>query len=459
MLVRTVSVRIIVMMLVAIGLTVPLQTTTPAAEAAPNGSNFKPARGVTFNNPMGAAPTKRRIVNKLMKSINKTPRGANIDIFSWNFLTAQGTRALLKAQRRGVRVRVLMDDANLENIDNRPFKRLRNGLRAGNKKRAKARRSWAKVCVGTCRSKGGAAHSKYYLFSKVGKARWVYIQGSANFTNAAAHNQWNDIYTHRGNKKTYKWALRSFNQAAKDKPIRPPYQRKKFGKVELIMFPNTGRKAKDPVMGLLNRVACKGATNTANRRTVIRVAPDVMRQARGMRLGQKLRDLWQRGCDVKIGYTVMGIDVGRMLRQPGGRGPVPMKHLAIDSDYDGQFDKYFHLKAMTIVGRVKGKRDNHVVLNGSANWSGLAKVSDENLGIYWQKRLTLRYQEHLDYWYDNFDMHAAAARGVRAWGVKARGADVQRDQRLVFGTGRNAVYEDGEPVSTDGTDPFALVEH
>src|SRR5690606_34251752 len=121
-----------------------------------------------------------------------------IDIFSWNFLTAQGTRALLKAQRRGVRVRVLMDDANLENIDNRPFKRLSNGLRAGNKKRAKARRSWAKVCVGTCRSKGGAAHSKYYLFSKVGKARWVYIQGSANFTNAAAHNQWNDIYTHRG---------------------------------------------------------------------------------------------------------------------------------------------------------------------------------------------------------------------------------------------------------------------
>lgn len=43
--------------------------------------------------------------------------------------------------------------------------------------------------------------------------------------------------------------------------------------------------------------------------------------------------------------------------------------------------------------------------------------------------------------------------------MKARGADVQRDQRLVFGTGRNAVYEDGEPVSTDGTDPFALVEH
>lgn len=456
MLARTVCVRVVAVLLVAAVLSVPHERVTPEAAAA--NRSFTPARGVTFNNPMGDGATKRRIVTKLMKSINHSPRGSEIDIFSWNFLTSQGTRALLKAQRRGVRVRVLMDDANLENIDNRPFRQLRKGLSAGNKGRAKARRSWARVCVGTCRSKGGAAHSKYYLFSKVGKARWVYIQGSANFTNAAAHNQWNDIYTHRGNKKIYRWALRSFNQAAKDKPVKPPYQRKKFGKVELIMFPATGRKTKDPVMGLLNGVKCTGATNTASKRTVIRLAPDVMRQARGMRLGKKLRSLWEQGCDVKIGYTVMGIDVGRMLRAPGGRGPVPVKHLAIDSDYDGQFDKYFHLKAMTIVGNVRGKRNNHVVLNGSANWSGLAKVSDENLGIYWQKRLTLRYEEHLNYWYDNFDRHAAAARSANSR-FNTLGVSPERDQRLVFGSGRNAVYEDGEPVSTDGTDPFALVEH
>ena len=79
-----------------------------------------------------------------------------------------------------------------------------------------------------------------------------------------------------------------------------------------------------------------------------------------------------------------------------------MKHLVQDFDGDGEFDNYFHLKAMSIVGNVGGDRSGYVVLNGSANWSGLARVSDENLGIYWNKALTLRYQKHLDYWYTHF---------------------------------------------------------
>lgn len=455
MLSRTVWVRIIALLMVMIGLVVPTQTT---ATAAPK-PNFTPAKGVTFNNPLGAKPQKRRIIGKIMKSIKGSPKGSNIDIFSWNFLSAGGAEELLKAQRRGVRVRLLMDDSNRDNIDNPPFRRLAAGLKAGNKNRKKARHSYAKVCKGTCRSKGGAAHSKYFLFSKVGKSRWVYIQGSANFTNAAAGNQWNDIVTHRGNKKIYTWAHRMFEQAAKDKPVKPPYSRRVFGKTELIMFPATGRKTKDPVMALLDKVTCAKATNTASKRTAIRVAPDVMRQARGMALGKKLRALWEQGCDVRIGYTVMGIDVGRMLNNPSGRGPVPMRHLAVDSDYDGQFDKYFHLKAMTIRGNVAGKRNNFVVLNGSANWSGLAKVSDENLGIYWKKKLTKRYESHINHWYNNFDAEVA---GLRRGTTRMRTLGAQEapidEQRLVFGAGRNAVYEDGERVSKDGTDPFALIE-
>ena len=79
-----------------------------------------------------------------------------------------------------------------------------------------------------------------------------------------------------------------------------------------------------------------------------------------------------------------------------------MKHLVQDFDEDGEFDNYFHLKSMSIVGNVGGDRSGYVVLNGSANWSGLARVSDENLGIYWNKQRTLQYEEHIDYWYTNF---------------------------------------------------------
>jgi hypothetical protein len=135
-----------------------------------------------------------------------------------------------------------------------------------------------------------------------------------------------------------------------------------------------------------------------------------------------------------------------------------MRHLAVDSDADGQFDKYFHLKAMTIVGNVGGKRNNHVVLNGSANWSGLAKVSDENLGIYWRKKLTRRYQEHIDYWYNNFASHTTTNSPNTTGARMLPGATVTGEERLVFGAGRNAIYEDGEKVSKDGTNPFALME-
>ena len=454
-------VRMLVLAVVSAGLLVPtVAASAPAAPAAPTSTVeaaprkvFTPAGGVTFNNPMPGSKAQRAILSKLMRSIRATPRGANIDIFSWNFLTSEGSRALLAAQRRGVRARLLMAKTNITQIDNPPFRRLRAGLAKGNKGRRADRKSFARVCQGTCRSQGGGAHSKIYLFSRVGKAKHVYIQGSANFTNASAWNQWNDIYTHVNNKRVYDWALTMFNQAARDKPVSKPYAHEKFGDAELIMFPATGRKTADPVMKLLNKVKCRGATNTASKRTVIRIAPDVVRNDRGMRLGKKVRSLWESGCDVRLGYTVMGIDVGRMLRAGGGRGPVPMRHLAIDSDEDGQFDKYFHLKAMSIVGNVAGKRNNNVVLNGSANWSGLSKVSDENLGIYWRKNVTRRYQDHINYWYLNFATATGSGRTVA--GARTVGA---AEPRLVFGSGRNTIYEDGEPVSTDGTNPFALME-
>ncbi|MGM3367013.1 hypothetical protein ACS212_23140, partial [Escherichia coli] len=85
-------------------------------------------------------------------------------------------------------------------------------------------------------------------------------------------------------------------------------------------------------------------------------------------------------------------DVGKMMRAPSRRGPVPMRHLVRDYDGDGQFDKYFHMKAMTVVGNVGGDRSGWVTLNGSANWSSLAAASDENLGIYRSQRLTQRYE-------------------------------------------------------------------
>ena len=438
-------VRTLALMLATAGLMLP--TSTPA-QAAPDGFNPKP--GPTFNSAVGGRTQQRKIYNRLMRSINSSPKGQRIDIFSWNFLTQQGTDALLRAARRGVRVRLIMDDRNVTQIDNPPFRRLRSGLRTYNKHHPKKPNNWARLCKGTCRSKNGSAHSKFFLFSKVGRTPRVVMQGSANFTVASTTNQWNDIYTHTKNRQVWKFYQRIFKQAARDKPVAPAYADKKLDKFRMIMFPIRGKKSVDPIMQTLRRVKCRGATNTGNGRTKIQIAPDVIRQDRGMRLAQKLRKMWNNGCNIRIGYTVVGITIGRMLRADTGRGPVPMKHLTQDLNCDGEFDNYFHLKSMTIRGNYNGDRSGYALVNGSANWSGLAKVSDENLGIYRSRKRVLRYEDHLDYWYQQ---KIWGKRNCPATGALARGAAA--DDQLIFGNDEDAVYEDGTSVTGGAYDPFA----
>ncbi|HEX8779552.1 MAG TPA: phospholipase D-like domain-containing protein [Nocardioides sp.] len=427
-------VRTLALMLATVGLLVPVG----AAPASATPDNFTPRGGPTFNSPLGGKKQQRAIFRKIIRSIHSTPRGSEIYIFSWNFLTRDGKDALLRAQDRGVRVRLLMDDVNLvlENGDrNSPYYKLKRGLRRGNQGRRAARRSWARTCQATCRGGSGAAHSKFFLFSQAGKARKVYMQGSANLTVASTSNQWNDIYTHRGNDRVWKFARRIFSEAARDRRARDVYATKRIGNFKLMFFPNTGTRSPDPVMQMLGKVRCHRARNTRHGRTVIRMAPDVLRNDRGMRIARRIRGLWRDGCDIHLGYTVVGVKIGRYLRERGHRrGPVPMKHLVQDYNGDGQFDNYFHLKTMTIRGHYG--RDNRatVLLNGSANWSGLASVSDENLGMYYGRGAVNRYQEHLDYWWYNFP---------------------SRRSQLVFGSNARAVYEDGTPVSDGSFDPFA----
>jgi phosphatidylserine/phosphatidylglycerophosphate/cardiolipin synthase-like enzyme len=423
-----------------------LVPTGSPASAAPD--HFRPRAGTTFNNPLGDTAARRAIFRKIIRSIDSSPRGSVINVFSWNYLTREGTDALLRAQKRGVRVRLLMDASNNIEIPNQPYRRLRAGLHHGNKGLKPARRSWAKTCDHSCRGGGGAAHAKFYMFSQVGNVPRVVMQGSANLTLASTNNQWNDINTHVRSKPVWNFYDRIFTQAQADRRVRSPFQSQSFGDFDLIEFPLA--RAKDPVMSLLDKVSCRRASNTASHRTVIRIAPDVIRQDRGMRLARKVRSLWNHGCDIRIGYTVVGVDVGRLLRSSAGRGPVPMKHLVQDYNGDGEFDNYFHLKAMSIVGNVAGKRGNYVVLNGSANWSDLSAGSDENLGVYWQKDRTLVYQKDLNYWWTHFP-------STSGYGSSAdrRTTRVPTPDRLVFGAGRRAVFEDGTPYSRSGVDPYA----
>jgi phosphatidylserine/phosphatidylglycerophosphate/cardiolipin synthase-like enzyme len=392
-------------------LTGPAKTTADdnpllRAAALQKPHRYSPAPGVVFNAALGPRANRNRVFGKIIAAINHAPARSRIRIMSWNIMSRTAVDALLRAQARGVKVRVLMDNTNLVDIPNPGFRRLKAGFKRANRAGPikQSRRSYAKTCIQSCRGFRGAAHSKVYLFSKTGKAKNVVMSGSANLTVAGAINQWNDMYTWVDNREIYKFAVRVYHQMWQDTPVAQQFVQQTTGKDVLGFTPLIGPAGRtlDPVKNLLDQVTCQGAQKTKHGRTIIRAAPDVMRNERGMLLAQRLKELWAQGCDVRIAYTVMGVAIFRFLNQPTARGVVPKKHLVQDFNGDGEFDNYFHLKALTINGVFAGNPASYVVLNGSSNWSGYAAVSDENFGILMRRGPTMKYQRFIDYWYLNF---------------------------------------------------------
>ncbi len=376
---------------------------------------YAPKPGVVFNSALGPRADRNRIFGKIIAAINHAPQRSRIRVMSWNIMSRTAVDALLRAQARGVKIRVLMDNTNLVDIPNPGFKRLKAGFKRANQDIKMKRRSYAKTCISSCRGVRGAAHSKLYLFSKTGKAKNVVMSGSANLTVAGAINQWNDMYTWIDNRKLFNFAARVYKEMWQDTPVAQQFVQYSTGKDLLGFTPlvGPGGRTADPVQDLLNRVTCTGAVKAGKKgRTIVRAAPDVMRNDRGMAIAQRLRDLWIQGCDVRIAYTVMGVDIFRFLGQGTARGAVPKKHLVQDFDGDGEFDNYFHLKALTINGVFDGNPTSFVTLNGSSNWSGYAAVSDENFGILVRRSPTLKYQRFIDFWYENFPKSVPLDEGI-----------------------------------------------
>ena len=388
--------------------------TNERALAKPKPKRYSPKPGVVFNAALGRREDRNRVFGKIITAINHAPAKSRIRVMSWNIMSRTAVDALLRAQARGVKVRVLMDNTNLVDIPNPGFVRLKNSLKRGNQSLPQQRRSYAKTCIGSCRGQRGAAHSKFYLFSKTGKAKNVVMQGSANLTVAGAVNQWNDLYTWVDNEKLYKFAVNVYHQMWQDTPVLDQFVQLDTGKDLFGFTPLIGPagRTQDPVQALLGQVTCQGASHTRHGRTIIRAAPDVMRNERGFAIAARLKELWAQGCDVRIAYTVMGVNVFRMLGQPTARGAVPKKHLVQDFDGDGEFDNYFHLKALTINGVYAGDPGAYITLNGSSNWSGFAAVSDENFGVIRRRNTTMKYQHFIDYWYENFPKSAHTRAGI-----------------------------------------------
>lgn len=365
--------------------------------------SYTPPRGVLINNPLGDQAHKRTIWNHIVRTIRSVPRGGKIRIASWNVRSPGAERALIYAHKRGVSVRVIMDQKNTEN--NSGFRKLARALREGQANRRKDMKSWAVVCYSSCRHAGGIAHTKFFLFSRAGKARNITMYGSGNLTDLAATNQWDDLFTVQST-SVYNYMLAIFNQMTYDQNRANPFSTRLFWGTDLYdwmriyIFPWAGANTPgDPVLTVLNNIKCTGAAPGvgSNGHTVVRIAQTATTGARGLRITNKLVDLKKHGCIIRMIYTLMGKQSMAAMRAGG----VPFHQVVKDYNHDYVYETYLHTKVLTVNGVYQDRTDARETWNGSSNWTGLSLGSDETFVHLKSASVTKRYDDFIDRWFNH----------------------------------------------------------
>lgn len=384
----------------------PAVTVRAAVGVPPVNAPFSP--GSVFNYPNRSKAESVAIRKRVLNTIKSTwggarggygaalPTNGTIRIATWTFNDWAIARALYRAHRRGVSVQVVA--AAGPNRRHRPWKwlrqRLRGALHRAGHPETMERWSFARHCRGSCRGRGGTAHSKYFLFTNVGAAHvpTVTVQSSTNLTRMGFQGQWNQATT-TWNRGVHAAFMTIFRETRLDRPVASTYRRYVNGGIQSIFFPRPrATPSTDPIMQALSHVRCAGASSggDARRRTQIRIIQYAIYNTRGAWIAKRLRALWNAGCNVKIIYSVSSRAVLSILRSSAGRGPVPMRQSVIRNGAD-DIVKYNHSKWMTITGNWRSSTGAWVVLPGAANWADLAFSSDEQMQQINSYRYTRAY--------------------------------------------------------------------
>lgn len=347
-----------------------------SANAAAAAAAYKPRPGVIFNDPT-ISHRRRDVLDHIIRSIRSTPRGAKIRFASWNFDDMPVADALIDAHKRGVSVQVVVSGT----IATASYQKLRSKL-AGPPRHTGERRSLAMRCRHSCRGGStGTMHTKILLFSKVGTIPNVVMFGSSNLAIRAGNRQWNDWRTLTRAARAYDRLYELFRQFRADQPRKQPWKVMSWDNHGAWAMPAIDIKP-GPIDRHFKQVNCMGVTGGAgngNGRTKIRAAIAGVFDEYGVTVAKALRDLWNRGCDIKLIYTTIGDSIAKILHNPSGRGPIPTREVTYDPEGDGELDLYLHTKYFTINGVYGNKTDARVVFTGTPNWSVRALRGDEIL--------------------------------------------------------------------------------
>ena len=371
---------------------------TPPAAKAVDTSWVVPA-GASFNIPRSTTKAMFRTEKRIVDAINHTRPRSVIRIAVYSLDRLPVVEALLAAKRRGAHVQVLVNDHQW----NRAMKRLQSGL-GGDRWKS----SFMYRCTSGCRTNFENLHSKYFLFKHTGASRWVTMTGSYNLTGNAARNQWNDLFTIRGNEALYRKMSGLFAEMRRDRPLDNPYRVDRVGSKYLWhIFPFRNFSAtNDPVKNALDRVRCSGSRINRGR-TIVWLNMAVIDDYRGDYLARKVRRLKAYGCDVRVLYGVATRRIRDVFATKTRRGYVPVHVSGYDTDYDGDMDLYGHEKTFFVSGNFSGHRAFNGVFTSSGNWSTSGILGDELFFRIRGRGAMRAYKNHFLYQWRN-GSHLAA---------------------------------------------------
>jgi len=396
-----------------VALVLYLVATLLVASATPAAALTKPVvNGPVFNDPLGTPAQQSAIFTQLIRLIDATPAGAQIRGSAHEFADEDVADALLAAHRRGVDVRLIVDDSsyvdgNGKEFDNPAFEDLRDGLGTND-----SARSWIVVCDDRFEDADGVDdvkrgclsvappapaynHNKFFLFSRIGPfddgtsyskvvfqtssnlSDWYKVESfndSVTFANAAVY----DGYASYHDKQRTARALRGGNNHVYfSTPSGSAYR--------AFFFPrgdsSYNNPATDTMVGVLNEVACAyTGTDGKRHQTDIRVVTHSFYGSRAQ-VADKLAQLHGKGCWIDVIYaesdsTITGkLDKAgiqhRRCRIPNGPGIDVRPHnkeLLIDGSYGGDLTPRVYTGSANLTGSSLRSADEAVLRIASASY-------------------------------------------------------------------------------------------
>ena len=236
-------------------------------------------------------------------------------------------------------------------------------------------------------------HSKFFLFSRVGKAKDVVMVSSSNINRGGAEMGWNDLFVMKDRPTSYHGYAKIHRQMTNDRRAGTKKVEIKDGKYVSRFFPmKHAGKRNDPTLKDLKRVSCKAKRGA---RTQINVSMFYWKGSRGNYLTDRLVKLARKGCKVSVVYGAPSRASASRLRGYAYKGLIDVYDSRWDFNYDDFNEVRTHSKYILVKGNVDGDRDSFHVWTGSQNWvaGSLSRGDEVTLNIK-SKRAWKQYIRH-----------------------------------------------------------------